>query len=191
MMKNPIQAVLLFLVSAMAVPGMTTAQGRAEDTREKSEIMQPTDAARNHNMYRGSKIIGADLRDPQDKKLGEIADIVLDRERGEAAYIVVSFGGVMGVGSKYHPIPWKALQASDDGRYYILHADRETVSNAPGFDKGKWPDMADQKWSADVERYWNKMVGHSASGGIATSSGAGSGSKGNAGDDGVGRRTAK
>lgn len=135
-------------------------------------------------MYLGSKIIGATVRDPQENKLGEIAELVLDSRRGEVAYVVVSSGGVMGMGSRYHPIPWKALQASEDGKYYVLHADRETISKAPGFERGKWPDMADQKWSADVEGYWNKMVGQGLPGGIVTSSGASSTPKGKSGSDG-------
>jgi sporulation protein YlmC with PRC-barrel domain len=118
-----------------------------------------TASAREQQLYRGSRIIGSAVRDAHDRKIGDIKDIVLDPQRGEIAYAVVSFGGVMGVGRKYHAIPWRVLEAGDDGRYYVLHADRETISLAPGFDKGNWPDMADQKWHAEIERYWSRTVG--------------------------------
>lgn len=112
-------------------------------------------------LYRGTKIVGAAVRDAKDKKIGEIMDLLLDGRRGEVAYAVVSFGGTVGAhaGRKWHAIPWQALEPSDDGRYYVLHADRETISQAPGFDKGKWPDIADPQWSADTDRYWSRMVG--------------------------------
>ena len=119
----------------------------------------PAATEQQHNLYRGSRIIGTNVYDPKDRKIGQIKDLILDGRRGEVAYAVVSFGGVMGVGKKLHAIPWQALQPSDDGNYYILHADRETISQAPGFDKARWPDMADRKWNAEIDRYWSRMVG--------------------------------
>ena len=128
----------------------------------------PAATSQQHNLYRGSRIIGSNVRDLKDRKIGLIKDLVLDGGRGEIAYAVVSFGGVMGVGRKFHAIPWQALRPSDDGKYYILHADRETINQAPGFDKARWPDMADGKWNAEIDRYWSRMVG-----------------RGNAGDKGI------
>lgn len=123
-----------------------------------------TAIAQTQRLYRGSKIIGSTVRDPHDKKIGEIKDLILDSRRGEIAYAVVNFGGVMGVGSKYHAIPWQALSPGDDGKYYVLQADREIISQAPGFDRAKWPDMSDERWSADVDRYWSRMVGRGSAG---------------------------
>jgi len=117
-----------------------------------------------HKLYRGSKIIGTNVRDPKERKIGQIKDLILDGGRGEIAYAVVSFGGVMGVGKKFHAIPWQALQPSDNGNHYILHADRETISQAPGFDKARWPDMADRNWNAEIDRYWSRKVGRGGAG---------------------------
>lgn len=133
----------------------------------------PSAGTREQQLYRGSRIIGSAVRDPKDRKIGDIKDLILDSRRGEVAYVVVNFGGVMGVGRKYHAIPWRALEPSDNGKYYVLHADRETISQAPGFDKGNWPDMADQKWNAEIERYWNRTVGRGPLGGGNLTSGTG------------------
>jgi sporulation protein YlmC with PRC-barrel domain len=128
-------------------------------------------APRNHDVYRGSKIIGAHLRDSRDRKLGVIKDIVIGSDRGEIAYAVVSFGGVAAPAHRYHAIPWKALRASDDGKYYVLNADEETVRKAPGFDPRSWPDTTDARWNAEVTRYWDRMVGQAPATGIAPGSG--------------------
>jgi sporulation protein YlmC with PRC-barrel domain len=171
-MKTGFQAMLL-AASMLALCSSAAAPERPD----------AASAVRQQQMYRGSKIIGAIVRDPQDRKIGQIKDLMLDSRRGEIAYAVVSFGGVMGTGRKYHAIPWQSLQASDDGKYYVLHADRETINQAPGFDKGKWPDMADRNWSADIDRYWSRRVGNARAGNNelpSGSSGAGAGA-GNAG----------
>lgn len=146
-------------VSALLAFGIAPGHAIALDAGTGTAT-SPAHAAQTQRLYRGSKIIGATVRDPHDKKIGEIKDIMLDSRRGEIAYAVVNFGGVMGVGSKYHAIPWQALTPGDDGRYYVLQADREIISQAPGFDRGRWPDMSDQRWSAEVDRYWSRMVGH-------------------------------
>jgi sporulation protein YlmC with PRC-barrel domain len=150
-----------------------------------SRVAQAAGSGRNQNMYKGSKIIGANIRDRQHNKLGVIKDIVLDSDRGEVAYVVANFGSVAGTGRKYHAIPWKALQASDDGNYYLLQADAETARNSPSFDRGKWPDMTDQRWSAEVNRYWDRMVGEASSNGISPNSGANSATGATSGSSGA------
>lgn len=145
-------ALLAFTLLGSAAPSI--GQSPAQTQKQASSA-----SPREQQLYRGTRIIGSTVRDAKDKKIGDIKDLILDSRRGEVAYVVVNFGGVMGVGRKYHAIPWRALEASDNGRYYVLHADRETISQAPGFDKGNWPEMADQKWSAEIDRYWNRTVG--------------------------------
>jgi sporulation protein YlmC with PRC-barrel domain len=158
-MKHPCVTVCgLLLAAAAALPAV--AQGNAANAGDAGASGQQQ---RGQQLYRGSKIIGSVVRDARNRKIGEIKDLVLDADRGEVAYAIVNFGGVMGVGAKYHALPWQTLEASDDGKYYVLHADRETIMQAPGFDRGRWPDMADRKWAAETDRYWSRMVGRAPS----------------------------
>ncbi len=34
---------------------------------------------------------------------------MIDKYSGQVAYAVMSFGGVLGIGERFHPLPWKAL----------------------------------------------------------------------------------
>lgn len=104
--------------------------------------------------HRASKIMGTDVHDMKGEKIGSVRDIVINPKTGNIDYAVVSFGGVMGVGSKYFAVPWKAMRPTDDAKNYALNVDREALKAAPGFDKDRWPDMANQDWANDVERYW-------------------------------------
>lgn len=164
---NTVAIIALPIAFAMAFPVLAQpapATGAAAST--------PTATQKQHKLYRSSRIIGANVRDPRDKKIGQIKDLILDGGRGEISYAVVNFGGVMGVGKKFHAIPWQALEPSDDGNYYILRADSETISQAPGFDKARWPDMTDRKWNAEIDRYWSRMVGRGHAGDKDISSGS-------------------
>src|ERR1043166_7949702 len=88
------------------------------------------------NLYRGSKLIGADVENPQGKNLGDIKDVVMDSQ-GQIRYAVLAFGGFMGMGEKYFAVPWAALkpvagQQPADRDRYVLNIDQEKLKNAPG-----------------------------------------------------------
>lgn len=189
---NLIKAASLAALAVSIAASAAAQTATTEQERTGAPVPAADKAARQQQqMYRGSKIIGASLRNTKDSKIGEIKDLMLDGARGEIAYAVVSFDGVTGAGRKYHAIPWQTLQPAEGGRYYVLNADRETLSQAPGFDRKDWPDMADRKWSADVDRYWTRMVGRglpdnslSSGGGANAARGAGGRPQG-AGPDGA------
>lgn len=94
---------------------------------------------------RASKISGTKVKNTIGDSLGDINDLVIDPESGQVVYAVVTFGGVMGVGNKLFAIPWRALHWASDKEYYVLDLDKETLKNAPGFDKKHWPENS-EKW---------------------------------------------
>ncbi len=63
------------------------------------------------NLYRGSKLIGADVENAQGENLGNIKDVVLN-SRGHIEYAVLAFGGFMGMGEKYFAVPWATTMYS-------------------------------------------------------------------------------
>lgn len=143
-----------------------------QQSREAQGRVSEAQAERGQQrLYRSSRIIGSSVRDLQGRRLGEIHDLVLGSRRGEIAYAVVSFGGVMGVGKTFHAVPWASLQPHESGRYYALNADRNTVRNAPGFDLARWPDLADQRWRDEVDGYWARTVGQAVGAGNEALSG--------------------
>ena len=56
-----------------------------------------------------TRVAGTKVRDVAGNHVGEIKDIVLDKLTNNIMFAVVSFGGVLGMGEKYHPLPWKEL----------------------------------------------------------------------------------
>jgi len=110
------------------------------------------------NLYRGSKLIGADVENTQGENLGDIKDVVFN-SRGQLEYAVLGFGGFLGMGEKYFAVPWAALktvagQKPGDREHYVLNMDKERLKNAPGFDKNNWPNMADRSWADQVYAFY-------------------------------------
>jgi hypothetical protein len=53
----------------------------------------------------GTAVYGAD-----DQKVGSVQRIMIDKVSGKVAYAVVSFGGFLGMGEDYYPMPWPSMK---------------------------------------------------------------------------------
>jgi sporulation protein YlmC with PRC-barrel domain len=110
--------------------------------------------AENAMTWRLSKYIGRDIYNDQNKKIGEVKDVVLDGNANRISYAVASYGGVMGIGDKMFAMPWHSLEAKN-GKLYITIPE-DSLKTAPGFDEKNWPDMADAKFRSDVDSYYRE-----------------------------------
>jgi len=90
----------------------------------------------------------------QNEDLGKIEHLMIDLATGRIAYAVLSFGGFLGMGDKLFAIPWSALTVDTVEKRFILKVDKELLKFAPGFDKERWPNMADRAWGTQVFKYY-------------------------------------
>ncbi len=51
-------------------------------------------------------------------------------------------------------MPWNALKLDTRNKCFILDEDKESLKNAPGFEKDAWPRMADRQWGSAVHDYY-------------------------------------
>jgi sporulation protein YlmC with PRC-barrel domain len=100
---------------------------------------------------------GEDVRNPAGEALGKITHIMLDVTHGTIAYAVLSFGSFMGMGEKLFAIPWHSLALDVENKWFVLNINRERLKTAPGFDKDRWPSMADPAWAAEVAGYYGPV----------------------------------
>jgi len=107
-----------------------------------------------------STITGDSVRNTAGEDLGKIEELMLDLDHSRVAYAVISFGGFLGLGDKLFAVPMEALALDAPNHQFILNVSRQTLEDAPGFDKDSWPDVADREWGASIyahygqEPYW-------------------------------------
>ena len=73
--------------------------------------------------------------DPSDNKIGEIMDVLVDRE-GKAATLIVGVGGFLGAGEKDVAVPFNAVHATtkDNNKWYlVMNSTKDALKNAKGF----------------------------------------------------------
>lgn len=99
-------------------------------------------------------LIGNTVGNQNSEALGDIKEIMIDMRNGCVSYAVLSFGGFMGMGEKLFAVPWEALKLDTENKCFKLDIDKEQLENAPGFDKNRWPNMADPSWAAGIHAYY-------------------------------------
>lgn len=99
---------------------------------------------------KASTLIGMEVKNAQNERLGTIKDLAFDIRSGRISYAVLSTGGVLGIGDKLVAIPVSAFQPASDEKHLVLNADRAKMESAVGFDKNNWPSMPSASWGADV-----------------------------------------
>jgi sporulation protein YlmC with PRC-barrel domain len=87
-----------------------------------------------------SSIIGDKVYNKTGDDLGKIMDIMLNVDEGNIEYVIIAFGGFMGMGQKYFAVPFEALVLDANLQAFIFDQNVASFENHPGFDKGHWPE---------------------------------------------------
>ncbi|MCC5866355.1 MAG: PRC-barrel domain-containing protein [Wenzhouxiangella sp.] len=110
------------------------------------------------SLLSATSVVGDDVFNLAEEKLGTIQDIMLDLQKGKIRYAVLSSGGFLGMGDRLFAIPWQALKQDSENKRFTLDIDVERLKKAPGFDKNQWPNMADATWNSSVESYYTNRA---------------------------------
>ena len=94
------------------------------------------EAAVSHDHIRATTVKGTDVYNGEGEHLGHIDDIVLGKQSGHAEYAIMSFGGFLGMGEKYHPLPWQSLTLRPGASAATSSTSRATSSRAR---RATWP----------------------------------------------------
>ncbi|WP_439533471.1 PRC-barrel domain-containing protein [Polymorphobacter sp.] len=87
-----------------------------------------------HNpLISSDRVEGTEVIDAEGNGLGSIHSLMINKHTGEVAYAVMSFGGFLGIGEKYHPLPWSLLDYEPEMGGYRVHIDRDTLERAPSY----------------------------------------------------------
>ena len=87
--------------------------------------------------------------------LGSIHDLMIGKRSGRVAYAVMSFGGFLGIGEKFHPLPWHVLTYDEDkGGYNIGGLTAEQLRDAPHYSRDELSDFDDRAEGERVSNYY-------------------------------------
>jgi PRC-barrel domain len=85
------------------------------------------------SLIAASKVNGTNAYNGQGESLGSIYDVMIDKQSGKVAYAVMAFGGFLGMGEDYHPLPWSVLTYDTQQGGYVVNLDKEALEGAPRY----------------------------------------------------------
>ena len=86
-----------------------------------------------HDLIAADKVEGTRVYNRAGDLLGTVDEVMIGKRSGKVAYAVMSFGGFLGIGERYHPLPWNVLTYDEDKGGYVIDVGEEQLRSAPHF----------------------------------------------------------
>jgi hypothetical protein len=118
-------------------------------------IMPPDSEVRTDetgNLISADKVVGTAVYNLQAERLGSVYGLMLNKLNGRVAYAIMSFGGFLGIGESYHPLPWRVLTYDTRLGGYVVDLDRSRLENAPRYTLAEQPDW--DTYGGRVDAYY-------------------------------------
>ena len=113
------------------------------------EVMQETG-----NLISSEKVEGTNVYNGVGDTLGSIHALMIDKASGQVVYAIMSFGGFLGMGNQYHPLPWPVLKYDTNMGGYVVNLDKQQLEGAPAYDAGREPNWRDRTYENKIHDYY-------------------------------------
>jgi hypothetical protein len=152
----------LFTGSALAADTGTTGgttdqqagQGREADQDRQTGVFGQDGQDEIAGMHKADDLMGKNVVSQDGEEIGSIDNLVIS-EDGQVEYIILSRGGMLGVGGDMVPVPCEAanLQKDQDDQ---LKADltKQQLEGAPTFNGDNWAQIASPDYEQEVHSYF-------------------------------------
>ena len=127
---------------------MASTTARVDRTSDGGVAINETD-----RLIASDKVEGTAVYNRKGEHLGSVYNFMVDKITGKAAYAVMSFGGFLGIGEKYHPVPWDVLEYNVNMGGYVVDLDADQLNKAPTYSVDDWA-WSDPAYGRRVHDYY-------------------------------------
>ena len=85
------------------------------------------------NELRIDWVTGASVTSPDDEAIGEVRDVIVDRESGQVIAAIIGVGGLLGIGEKQIAVPWDQLTINSDAQEVTTELTKQEAEAAPEY----------------------------------------------------------
>jgi len=121
--------------------------GFGHDDRHEGLPVEETSRLIGSNKVEGTAVYGRDGR-----RIGSIYNFMVDKRSGKVEYAVMTYGGFLGMGTRYYPMPWDILSYDTRLGGYRVEMTERDLERAPSFDRDSEPNF-DRRYD-DRVRGW-------------------------------------
>ena len=111
-----------------------------------------------------SRLERYDLVNEKGQDLGQVQNFVVDMLTGRIAFVIVAFGGMLGISDRWFAMPWEIMVWSPEKRKFVVDMPQNVFETAPGMHKDKWMEEINSDWLAKcylhfgLAPYWNTSL---------------------------------
>jgi sporulation protein YlmC with PRC-barrel domain len=102
-------------------------------TKPNSEGKKMTTGSGHTSAILASKVKGTNIYNLAGDKIGHVEDVVLDKQSDSIMFAALGFGGVLGMGEKFFPVPWSMLDYNPDKGGYVVPLSKDVLERAPTY----------------------------------------------------------
>lgn len=134
-----------FAAIVFAAPLIVSAQTTRPADKPARDTARDTQAPawKHAGLHETKDIIGTRIKNAEGKDLGEIDQLLIDRN-GQVSHVIIGVGGLAGVGEKKVVVPWSDLKFAPvtEGKKNAITMDAAKLERAPRYDRSARSDAA-------------------------------------------------
>tara|TARA_B100001057_G_scaffold68906_1_gene62687 strand:- start:659 stop:1096 length:438 start_codon:yes stop_codon:yes gene_type:complete len=134
----------------------TTYSDAELERRSQFDRSRPLERDETNDLISSDKVEGTAVYSTDGEKLGTIDHLMIGKRSGRVEYSVMSFGGFLGIGEQYHPVPWDALDYDTRRGGYIVNIDKGRLKDAPSYGRNEQPEF-NRDYGENVYAYYGVM----------------------------------
>ncbi|MBX3054409.1 MAG: PRC-barrel domain-containing protein [Caldilineaceae bacterium] len=136
-------------------PGWDEGYVQEWDTAGSNAITQPGMRMLAASYILAHQLLGYPVVDMDGTHIGEVNDLVVDRESGAIRYAAIEFGGFLGLGERIFLIPLNQLTFSSFNAWLVANMDEAMLESTPQFGQNEWLDLNIPEWDTDIRTFWH------------------------------------
>jgi PRC-barrel domain len=110
------------------------------------------------NLIGSDKVEGTAVYGADDKKIGSIERVMIDKVSGKVSYAVLGLGGFLGLGNEHYPLPWQSLKYDTRLGGYRTGVTEDQLRRAPKYSNDNDWNWSDQAGNRAVNDYYGVPV---------------------------------
>jgi hypothetical protein len=123
-------------------------------TTGKATTADGTAIEETNRLIASDKVEGTFVYNLKDEHIGTVHNFMVDKSTGRVAYAVMSFGGFLGIGKSFHPLPWRVLKYDTSRGGFVVDLDRSRLEKAPSYASDDTPNWSDQAYGNRIDAFY-------------------------------------
>jgi hypothetical protein len=128
------------------------------DMRTTGSVAGPVETDETGSLIASNKVEGTAVYNTRGERLGDVYNFMVDKRSGHVEYAVMSFGGFLGMGESYHPLPWKMLAYDPSMGGYVVDVDKDRLERAPSYGAAETPAWS-RGYGRQIDDYYGVPYG--------------------------------